>query len=120
METERRVYVLARRGYSHRVPGPIDIPSDQFVILDGVRFHYLDWGGDGEPLLLLAGLGCTAHVFAELAPHLSDRFRVLALTRRGHGLTDQVQNGHALADAAEDARRLLDALGIERAQVVGH
>ena len=72
------------------------------------------------PLLLLAGLGCTAHIFAELAPHLSDRFRVLALTRRGHGLTDQVQSGHALADAAEDARRLLDALGIERAHVVGH
>ncbi len=120
MKTERRVCDLARRGYSHRVPGPIDIPSDQFVILDCVRFHYLDWGGDGEPLLLLAGLGCTAHVFAELAPHLSDRFRVLALTRRGHGLTERVQSGHALADAAEDARRLLDALGIERAHVVGH
>ena len=60
-------HVLARR-YSHRVPGPIGIPTDQFVILDGVRFHYLDWGGDGDPLLLLAGLGCTAHVFAELAP----------------------------------------------------
>lgn len=113
------VYVVADR-YSHRVPGPIDIPPDQFVILDGVRFHYLDWGGDGEPVLFLAGLGCTAHVFAELAPHLSDRFRVLALTRRGHGLTDQVQSGYALVDAAEDARRLLDAVGIERAHVVGH
>ncbi len=100
--------------------GPIDLPSDRFVILDGVRFHYLDWGGDGDPLLMLAGLGCTAHVFAELAPHLTDRFRVLALSRRGHGLTDQVRSGHALADAAEDARRLLDTLGIERAHVVGH
>ena len=102
------------------MPSPIDIPSDEFVTLDGVRFHYLDWGGDGDPLLLLAGLGCTAHVFTELAPHLSDRFRVLALTRRGHGLTEQVQSGHALVDAAEDARRLLDALGIESAHVVGH
>ena len=99
--------------YGHRVPDPIDVPPDRFVTLDGVRFHYLDWGGDGDPLLLLAGLGCTAHVFAELAPHLTDRFRVLALTRRGHGLTDQVRSGHALADAAEDARRLLDALGID-------
>lgn len=96
------------------------MPSDQFVVLDGVRFHYLDWGGDGEPLLLLAGLGCTAHIFAELAPHLSDRFRVLALTRRGHGLTEQARSGYALVDGAEDARRLLDALGIERAHVAGH
>ena len=82
-------YVLARRV---RSPGAVsdDIPSDQFVTLDGIRFHYPDWGGDGDPLLLLAGLGCTAHVFAVLAPHLTERFRVLALTRRGHGLTDQV------------------------------
>ena len=102
------------------MPDRLDVPPDQFVTLDGVRFHYLDWGGDGDPLLMLAGLGCTAHVFAELAPHLTDRFRVLALTRRGHGLTDQVRTGHALGDAAEDARRLLDALGIERAHLVGH
>lgn len=102
------------------MPSPVDIPSDQFVTLDGVRFHYLDWGGDGDAVVLLAGLGCTAHVFAELAPHLADRFRVLALTRRGHGLSDRVKSGHALADAAEDARGLLDALGIDRAHVVGH
>src|SRR6476661_1597749 len=106
--------------YGHPVPGPMDIPSDQFVVLDGVRFHYLDWGGDGDPLLLLAGLGCTAHVFAELAPHLSDRFRVVALTRRGHGLTARVPSDHGLDEGAEDARRLLDALGIERAHVAGH
>ncbi len=59
-------------------------------------------------------------MFAELAPHLNDRFRVLALTRRGHGMTDQVQHGHALTDAAEDARRFLDHLGIQRAHVAGH
>jgi pimeloyl-ACP methyl ester carboxylesterase len=93
---------------------------DRFVILGGVRFHYLDRGGDGVPMLLLAGLGCTPHVFAELAPHLTNRFRVLALSRRGHGLTDQVRSGYSLADAAEDARGLLDALGIERAHLVGH
>ena len=116
----RNVLRVGSSRYRHRVPGPIEIPPDGFVVLDGVRFHYLDWGGDGDPLLMLAGLGCTAHVFSELAPHLSDRFRVVALTRRGHGRTDRVQNGFALADAAEDARRLLDALGIERAHVVGH
>ncbi|MGC4110214.1 MAG: alpha/beta hydrolase [Nocardioides sp.] len=102
------------------MPGPLAIPPDRFVTLDGVRFHYLDWGGEGEPLLLLAGLGCNAHLFVELAPLLSDRLRVLALTRRGHGLTEQVDEGCTIADGAEDARRLLDALGIERAHVVGH
>jgi pimeloyl-ACP methyl ester carboxylesterase len=96
------------------------MPPDQFVTLDGIRFHYLDWGDNGEPMLLLAGLGCTPHVFAELAPHLTDRYRVLALSRRGHGLTDELRAGYQLADGAEDARRLLDALEIERAHLVGH
>src|SRR4051794_1492986 len=35
-----------RRGssrYGHRVPGPLEIPPDRFVKLDGVRLHYLDW-----------------------------------------------------------------------------
>jgi pimeloyl-ACP methyl ester carboxylesterase len=102
------------------VPESLDVPADRFVALDGVRFHYLDWGGHGDPLLLLAGLGCTAHVFVELAPHLTDRFRVVGLTRRGHGLTEGAASGHALSDGAEDARRLLDVLGIERAHLVGH
>ena len=57
-----RVHVLAGRVTvgGCRVP---DVPSDEVVILDGVRFHYLDRGGDGGALLLLAGLGCSAHVF---------------------------------------------------------
>ena len=100
----RRAYVLARRGYIHRVPDPVDIPPDQFVTLEGVRFHYLDWGGDGDPLLMLAGLGCTAHIFAELAPHLTDRFRVLALTRRGHGLTDQVHSASHVGNSRPRVR----------------
>ena len=31
------------------MPSPIDIPSNHFVTLDGIRFHYLDWGGEGDP-----------------------------------------------------------------------
>jgi len=32
-----------------------------FVQANGVRLHYLDWGGSGETLLFLAGLGHNAH-----------------------------------------------------------
>ena len=33
-----------------------------------VALEVLDWGGEGPPLVLLAGLGNTAHVFDEFAP----------------------------------------------------
>ena len=32
-------------------------PSDRFVSVNGVLLHHLDWGGDGETILFLAGLG---------------------------------------------------------------
>jgi non-heme chloroperoxidase len=34
-----------------------------FATASGIRLHYLDWGGTGEPLLLLAGLFGSAHGF---------------------------------------------------------
>ena len=44
----------------------------QFVTVGNqVRLEVLDWGGHGRPLVLLSGLGNTAHVFDSIAPVLS-------------------------------------------------
>ena len=37
--------------------------TEGFLAPNGERLHYLDWGGEGEPLVLLTGLGSTAHTF---------------------------------------------------------
>lgn len=91
-----------------------------FVTVNGVRLHYLDWGGSGEPLVLLHGLGMTAHVFDDLAPRLTDRFRVMALTRRGHAESDHPEAGYTIAQTTADLLAFLDALAIERAHLVAH
>ncbi len=91
-----------------------------YVTVNGVRLHYLDWGGSGEPLVLLHGLGTTAHVFDDLAPQLTYRFRVVALTRRGHAESDHPENGYTIQQTTADLLAFLDALGIERAYLVGH
>ena len=39
-----------------------------FVSINEINLHYLDWGGNGEVLLFLAGLGCNAHNFDDIAP----------------------------------------------------
>ena len=53
--------------------------ESRFATLDGIKLHYLDWGGSGPTLLFLHGLGDTAHIFDDIAPAFSDRLHVLGL-----------------------------------------
>lgn len=91
-----------------------------FADVNGVRIHYLDWGGGGDPLVLVHGLGDSPHLFDDLAPLLTDRFRVVAYARRGHGDSDAPAAGpYDLATLVEDLRQLLDTLGFERTNLLG-
>ncbi len=53
--------------------------KSNFVQVNGIQLHYLDWGGKGDVMLFLAGLGCNAHNFDDFAPRFSDKFHVMAL-----------------------------------------
>jgi pimeloyl-ACP methyl ester carboxylesterase len=97
-----------------------DGPRSGCAAAGGVRLHYLDWGGDGEPLVLFPGLGQSAHVFRDLAPALADRMRVLALTPRAHGESDAPGGGYHVQALADDVGGFLDALGIGAASIVAH
>jgi len=96
-------------------------PLDGFVTVSpGVRLHYLDFGGSGEPVFLLAGLGNTANVYRDFAPLLTDRYRVRALTRRGYGGSSQPSSGYDRPTLAQDIRAVLDSLDITTVHLVGH
>jgi pimeloyl-ACP methyl ester carboxylesterase len=41
--------------------------QDGFITVNDVRLHYLDWGGKGETLLFLHGMGDTAHIYDKFA-----------------------------------------------------
>jgi non-heme chloroperoxidase len=87
-----------------------------------VRLHYLDFGGPpGAPtVLFLAGLGNTAHAFDDFAPRLSDKFHVVALTRRGFGESDHPDGGYDTKRLVDDIRAAIDALHLGRVSIVGH
>jgi pimeloyl-ACP methyl ester carboxylesterase len=91
-----------------------------FVTANGIKLHYLDWGGKGKVLLFLAGAGNSAHIFDDIASKFTDRFRVVALTRRGHGQSDKPATGYDIPTLTEDIRQSLDALQIKRVTLVGH
>jgi pimeloyl-ACP methyl ester carboxylesterase len=65
------------------------VVEDKFVTLDGLRFHYRQWGReDAPPLVFLHGVTGHAGVWDRFAGTMSDQFRGLALDQRGHGLSD--------------------------------
>jgi pimeloyl-ACP methyl ester carboxylesterase len=90
------------------------------AIRPGVSLEVLDWGGPGQPLVFLAGLGDTGHEFDDFAPRFTDGFHVLAITRRGYGQSSRTEDGYDLSTLAEDLRITLDSLGLERVTLIGH
>jgi pimeloyl-ACP methyl ester carboxylesterase len=94
--------------------------KSDFVNVNSIRLHYLDWGGNGPILLFLPGMGCNAHIFDRFAPRFTDQFHVLALTRRGHGESDHPETGYDIDTLTEDIRLFLDTLKIARAILAGH
>jgi non-heme chloroperoxidase len=91
-----------------------------FITVNGVRLHYLDWGGKGDTLLFLHGQGDTAHRYDDFAPRFTNQFGVLGLTRRGHGESEIPETGYDTASLVEDIRQFLDALKIQRVVLAGH
>jgi non-heme chloroperoxidase len=94
--------------------------TSNFVTVNGIRLHYLDWGGKGPILLFLTGLGLSAHIYDKFAPRFTDKFHVIALTRRGHGDSDYPETGYDADTLTEDVRQFMDALGIDKANLLGH
>ncbi len=95
-------------------------PKSDFVNVNGIRLHYLDWGGKGPALIFLTGMGCSAYIFNKFAPRFTDQFRVLALTRRGQGDSDYPETGYDADTLTEDIRQFMDHLNIEKATLAGH
>ena len=95
-------------------------PEEKWASVNDIDICYLDWGGDGEPLLALHGLASSSHWYDLVAPHLQTKYHVIAPDQRGHGKTTQADSGYDWQTLAADAIALLDTLNISSASVFGH
>ena len=92
---------------------------DKQISLNGLRFHYRDWGNaDAQALVCLHGFTSHAHSWDTFAGAMRDHYHVLALDQRGHGETDWATDYHP-DRRVEDLEAFVEALGLSRLVLVG-
>lgn len=80
---------------------------------------YYEVHGEGAPLVLIAGLGLDVTGWMFQTPDFSRKYRVIVFDNRGAGRTDAPDTPYSVEMMADDTAGLLDALGIEKAHILG-
>jgi 3-oxoadipate enol-lactonase len=91
------------------------LPSIQ---TDRLKMYY-EVHGEGDPLLLIRGLGSTCDGFKSQVEGLSPYFRIISFDNRCVGRSDQPQKSFTIGDMADDTAALLDSLGVASTHVFG-
>lgn len=97
--------------------------TEQYVTVEpGVKLQVLDWGGSGRPVVLLAGLGDTAHDFDSFAPKLTANYHVYGITRRGCGKSSRpspTADNYSAERLGKDVLAVIAQLKLNRPVLVG-
>ena len=99
---------------------PTESPgTDRFAEVNGLRLHYREYGDPtGPPLVLLHGVAMEAHSWDRFAADLGSRYRILALTARGHGDSARASEYSGMLHIA-DAAAFIDGVAGGSAAVCG-
>ncbi len=84
------------------------------------ELSYLQYAGEGPPLLFLHATGFHPWLWHPLARELADRYRIISPSFCDHRVADPEAGGLNWATLAEDTVRLCALLNIERPFLVGH
>ena len=97
-------------------------PQDRFINVNGLRLHFLDWGTETKPpLILLHGIGRVAHTFDHLAAHFSKDYHVIAVDMRGHGDSGWSADGaYLVEDYVKDIEGLATQLQLRNIVIWGN
>jgi pimeloyl-ACP methyl ester carboxylesterase len=97
-------------------------PADRFYESQGLRLHYVDWGNEAAPPLILIHGGLDhCRNWDAIARELQPHFRIMAPDLRGHGDSEWARgSSYSLADNVYDLTRLMRVAGLQHAAMVGH
>ncbi|MBV8804434.1 MAG: alpha/beta fold hydrolase, partial [Sinobacteraceae bacterium] len=97
-------------------------PVSRTYVSQGLKLHYVDWGNEGAPLLLLVhGMRDHARSWDWTARALRDRWHVIAPDLRGHGDSQWSPDGAYMhAFHVLDLADLVDSFGQAQITLIGH
>src|SRR5215510_8898987 len=112
---------MAETSIGQSMPTSEALVEDKNLVLNGLHFHYREWGNlVASPLVLLHGGWGNARQWDTVARALADQYRVLALDLRGHGESEHPPDGdYAPEVVAADVAAFADAIELERLALVG-
>ncbi len=89
-----------------------------YITVNDIHLHY-EISGQGQPVLLIHGLGSSIRDWEPQVAEFSRRYQVIVFDLRGHGQSDKPAGPYSLPLFASDTAGLLRALGVDTAHVVG-
>ncbi len=93
-QTPTAAALLERLAIAYRIPYRRGSPpaAQQLRAPHGLTLSFIDWGGEGPPILLLHGGSLTAHTWDLVCLALCKEFRCVAIDLRGHGESEWAGN----------------------------
>ena len=80
---------------------------------------YYEINGQGQPLLLIHGLGSSSKDWEKQVPAFSEHYKVITFDARGHGRSDKPRGPYSIPMFADDVAGLMHKLEIVPAHVLG-
>jgi pimeloyl-ACP methyl ester carboxylesterase len=120
--------VSCARGAAAAAAPHLDVDLDTFdaskrlmALPDGESLAYIDRGErSGPALVLIHGYTDNARDWVPVLPYLPKHYRLILVDIRGHGRSSKPECCYTRLDFAYDIKLLLDALGVQKADIVGH
>ncbi len=88
------------------------------VLANGINIYY-EIHGEGEPLVLIAGLSIDLTAIDSITSELSRKYQVMVFDNRGAGRTDKPDVPYSIEMMAQDTAGLLNALGVSKVHIMG-
>lgn len=95
-------------------------PRSVVVRVGDLDFHYVDWGQNGPPLLLMHGGRRNCRSWDAVARLLQPHYWVIALDAKGHGDSAKPSRGYAYPQRMADLQAFLETLGLDSLYAMGH